>query len=122
MPPACSHCGSRFLAHTTPSHPKPVQFFTRAVKGIESLPGVRDASAVSHLPFNGMAPGTYVVIAGRPPAKPGEDLSATIRAVLPGYFHTMGIPLLSGRDFTAADNAEDMPHRFIVSQAFVHKY
>jgi putative ABC transport system permease protein len=34
----------------------------------------------------------------------------------------MGIPLLRGRDFTAADDKEDTPHRFIVSQAFVHNY
>jgi putative ABC transport system permease protein len=34
----------------------------------------------------------------------------------------MGIPLLSGRDFTAADDREDAPHRFIVSEAFVRKY
>jgi putative ABC transport system permease protein len=80
------------------------------------------ASAVSHLPFNGMAPGTDVLIGGRPRPKPGEGMGATVRTVLPGYFHTMGISLLSGRDFTEADNTEDTPHRFIVSQAFVRKY
>jgi putative ABC transport system permease protein len=99
-----------------------IQFFTRAVEKIDSLPGVRAASAVSHLPFNGMAPGTDVLIAGRPPAKPGEDIGATIRTILPGYFQTMGIPLFSGRDFTASDNTADAPYRFIVNQAFVSKY
>ena len=34
----------------------------------------------------------------------------------------MGIPLLGGRDFTAADDKEDTPHRFIVSQDFVNRY
>ena len=103
-----------------PSHS--IQFFARAVREIDSLPGVRAASAVSHLPFNGMSPGTFVLIAGRPQPKPGEHLEATIRTVSPDYFRTMGIPLLSGRDFNAADNTEESPHRFIVSQAFVRKY
>lgn len=105
---------------TKPSHS--IQFFAHAVREIESLPGVRAASAVSHLPFNGMSPGTVVLIAGRPHPKPGEELGATIRTILPGYFKTMGIPLLSGRDFEAADDTEESPHRFIVSEAFVRKY
>ena len=106
--------------YTKPS--QTIQFFARAVQGIASLPGVRAASAISHLPFNGLVPATSVQIAGRPLRKPGDDQMATIRTVLPGYFRTMGIPLLSGRDFTAADNRENTPHRFIVSQAFVRRY
>src|SRR5262249_55914613 len=89
---------------------------------MSQLPGVRTASAVSYLPFNGMAAGTKVEIAGRPPAKPGEDLIATIRTVEPGYFSVMGIPFISGRDFTAADNVLSTPHRFIVNEEFVKKY
>lgn len=99
-----------------------IQFFARAVQEIASLPGIRAASAISHLPFNGLVPATIVQIAGHPPRKPGDDQIATIRTVLPGYFKTMGIPLLGGRDFTAADDKEDTPHRFIVSRAFAHKY
>jgi putative ABC transport system permease protein len=99
-----------------------VQFFTRALEQIETLPGVESASAVSYLPFNGDAAGTDLAISGRPPAKPGEEPSATIRTVMPGYFHTIGIPLKRGRVFTAADNTLDSPYRFIVNQAFVEKY
>jgi putative ABC transport system permease protein len=41
---------------------------------------------------------------------------------MPGYFRTMGIPLIAGRDFTPADNDPKAPTRFIVNQAFVQKY
>ena len=106
-------------------YPKPAQatqFFERAVSELRNLPGVERASAINFLPFHGIAAGTHVDIGGRPPAKPGEELSATIRTVMPGYFRTLGIPLISGRDFNDADNLEDAPYRFIVNQAFVTQY
>jgi putative ABC transport system permease protein len=101
---------------------KRLDFFSRATGRLGQLPGVRSASAISYLPFNGLAAGTDVQIGGRPPAKPGEALVASIRTVLPGYFRTMGIPLQRGRDFTAADNVTTTPHRFIVNETFVRKY
>jgi putative ABC transport system permease protein len=101
---------------------KKIEFFAQAREKLSQLPGVRSASAISYLPFNGIASGTDVQIGGHPPAKPGEELIATIRTVLPGYFRTMGIPLQRGRDFTAADDVESTPHRFIVNETFVRKY
>jgi putative ABC transport system permease protein len=98
------------------------QFFQRAVESVERLPSVASASAVSFLPFVGMAAGTGLTIAGRPPARPGELPTATIRTVMPGYFATMGIPLLKGRVFDSADNTLDSPYRFVVSQSFADKY
>jgi putative ABC transport system permease protein len=101
---------------------KKIDFFKQAAEKLGQLPGVRSASAVSYLPFNGLAAGTDFKIAGRPPAKPGEELGAVIRTVLPEYFRSMGIPLIRGRDFTAADDVESTPHRFIVNEAFVRKH
>ena len=104
-----------------PEPQKRIAFFAQASEHLSQLPGVRSAGAISYLPFNGMAAGTNVRIEGRPPAKPGEEIVATIRTVLPGYFRTMGIPLVRGRDFTDADDVETTPHRFIVNEAFVRK-
>jgi putative ABC transport system permease protein len=101
---------------------KKIDFFRQAADKLSQLPGVRSASATSYLPLNGVGAGTDLKILGQPPAKPGEELGATIRTVLPGYFRTMGIPLKRGRDFNAADDVESTPHRFIVSEAFVRKY
>jgi putative ABC transport system permease protein len=74
------------------------------------------------VPFTGGCYGTSVNIEGRPPAKPGEALSAAIQIVMPGYFRTLGIPLKSGRDFTEADNLAKSPYRFVVNDAFVKQY
>jgi len=99
-----------------------VPFFERLIERVERLPGVRSASAVSYLPFDGMAAGTDVKIGGRPPADPGKELGAVIRTVMPRYFETLGIPVRRGRDFAPADNLPNSPIRFIVNEAFVHKY
>jgi putative ABC transport system permease protein len=99
-----------------------VQFFERTVEQVRALPGVISASAISHLPFNGIFPGTWVQISGEAPARPGEEKVASIRTVLPGYFRTMGIPLLAGRDFNDADNRVSAPLQFIVSRQFVEKF
>ena len=105
-----------------PEAAKRLQFYDRALEQIRALPGVRSASATNYLPFRGMAAGTYVDIGGRPKAKPGEELVSTIRTVTPGYFQSMGIPIRSGRDFTAADNGLETPYRFIISESFARKY
>jgi len=105
-----------------PELPRRLEFHQRALDQLRALPGVRAAGAINTLPFHGMPSGTYVNIGGRPAAKPGEELLATIRTVAPGYFHAMGIPLRSGRDFSAADNTLDSPYRFIVSESFARKY
>jgi putative ABC transport system permease protein len=98
------------------------QFLERVLDQLGHLPRVRAASAAGCVPFTGGCYGTSVHIEGRPPAKPGEALSAAIQIVMPGYFHTLGIPLKSGRDFTAADNIATSPYRFMVNEAFVKRY
>jgi putative ABC transport system permease protein len=98
------------------------QFLERVLDQLGHLPRVRAASAGGCVPFTGGCYGTSVNIEGWPPAKPGEALSAAIQIVMPGYFHTLGIPLKSGRHFTAADNITTSPYRFMVNEAFVKRY
>ena len=105
-----------------PEGSRRTQFFSQALGRIQQLPGVRSASAVSYLPFTDQFAGTSVSIAGRPKPKPGEESYGVISTVMPGYFRTMGIPLKRGRDFTAADNSQSTPYRFIVNKAFVRKH
>ena len=99
-----------------------LQFFERATAHLRALPGVEATSAINFLPFNGIASATRVAIAGRPPARPGEEPTSTIRTVMPGYFGVMGIPVREGRDFDARDHAPGTPYRFIVNETFVKRY
>jgi putative ABC transport system permease protein len=99
-----------------------VRFFQQAAEKLAGIPGAHSASAISYLPFSGLAAGTSCAISGHPPSKPGEEPVTIVRTVLPGYFHTLNIPIKRGRDFTDADNLATAPLRFIVNEAFVNKY
>jgi len=106
-------------------YPEPArrtQFLERSLTQLAQIPGVKSVSAASVVPFGGFPSGTRMEVEGQPPAKPGEEPVTTVRIVMPGYFQTMGIPLLRGRDFTRADNDPSTPYRFIVNQAFVKKH
>src|SRR6185312_7091551 len=69
-------------------------FFTRARERLAALPGVRSAGGASVLPFSHSEEIlTFAIDGYTPPAKLGMQ-AAFIREVTPGYFETMGIPLV----------------------------
>jgi predicted permease len=80
-------------------------FFRELQRRLEALPGVQSVAASSLVP---LAEGNWTAsffAEGQEPS-PGKTLPlASIRAVTPGYFRTMGIPLLQGRDFTDRDES-----------------
>src|SRR5438270_9240074 len=73
-------------------------FFQSALEKISALPGVTSASAINHLPLGGDLWGFTFAIEGRPLPNKGEEPVAAYRVVLPGYFRTMKIQMLGGRD------------------------
>jgi putative ABC transport system permease protein len=97
-----------------------VAFYDRLIERLGSLPGVESAAMVQQLPMRG----DYVLsfeVQGRPPARPGEELSANHRAVSPAYFQALGIPLLRGRPLSEQD-AGQSPMVAVVDQAFVQRH
>src|SRR5205823_1833837 len=69
------------------------------------LPGVRAVGAISFLPLSGERSSSGFAIAGRPTPSKGEEPTGDMRAVTPGYFQAMGIPIKAGRGLTDADLA-----------------
>jgi putative ABC transport system permease protein len=85
-------------------------FFDELRTRLEALPGVRAASAASRLPLSGDAGRSDFRIEGRSVPADGERMwNAEWSVVLPGYFRTAGIRVLSGRTFTAADGPDSEP-------------
>jgi predicted permease len=96
-------------------------FFQSLVERIQRLPGVTAASGINHLPLAGDIWGFPFWVEGEPRPRPGEQHTATYRVVLPGYFRTMGVPILRGRDFTADDRL-DSPGVAVVNQKLAGQY
>lgn len=78
----------------------------QATKAVREVPGVESAAVVSSLPLAGMNNWTDLSVEDHPPTGPEERISVGYIVATPGYFETMGIPLLRGRDFTFQDTAD----------------
>jgi putative ABC transport system permease protein len=83
------------------------RFYENLLGRLRSIPGVRSAAAARALPMTGLREiGDWSFIlegqAASPPL-PSDWHPADWQVVSPGYFETMGIPMLKGRDFTATD-------------------
>jgi putative ABC transport system permease protein len=86
-----------------------VAFYDDALREIGRLPGVRAAAAAVTLPIGGDDFAAGVVIEGRPAPPPGQEPRAGFQIVTPGYFRTMGIPIVEGRDFRESDTRAAAP-------------
>jgi predicted permease len=78
-------------------------FFRAVLDRLERTPGIEHAAAGNLIPFVGANSSASFAIEGKPspPGSPGPH--GDIRFVTPGYFSTLGIPLLKGRLFTEDD-------------------
>jgi predicted permease len=77
-------------------------FYDQLLSRVKELPGVRSASYSNLSPIGGREIGINVAVDGYT-FRPGEEANELFAGVSPGYFATMGIPLLEGREFTDAD-------------------
>jgi len=97
------------------------EFFDRLVARAKSLPGVRSAGAASFLPVSGGGGALHFNINGRPPKSPHDYTVTGYRTVTPNYFETLGMPLVQGRFFTAADT-EKAPAVVVINSAMARTY
>jgi putative ABC transport system permease protein len=96
------------------------EFYERIAERLGALPGVESVGATNDLPFAGSRSGSSFDIEGRPP-DPQLLLHADYRTVSPGYFSTMRIRLLQGREFSVHDN-QDGVFVAVINQAFKNKF
>ncbi len=97
-------------------------FFREAVAALRALPGAESAAAANSLAVIGTPRGgTVFHRLGTPELPMNDKPSAIIRVVTPGYFRTLQIPVLRGREFTDADDANPAPG-FIVNEVFAKTF
>ena len=94
-----------------------IDYYQRVLNAIREVPGVASAAAVTVLPMSTIGSDFY-----RPywleGARPdGNALpQANVRMASPGYFATLGLPLVSGREFSAQDTVE-APRVIIINES-----
>ena len=89
-------------------------FFHEALERLQSLPGIQAAGATTGLPLTLNLSGTDFRIEGRPEPEAGKEMMVHTRSVSPGYFGTLGISLIKGRDFSDRDK-RDAPGAAIIN-------
>ena len=113
------------LAPATTKYPldsKAPQFYRALIDSLQAIPGVRGAAVSSGIPFGaGNYTSTPMTPIGPSALPPDTGVSIDWRIVTPGYFRTMGVPLLRGRDFTDADRSADAP-AVIISAATAERF
>jgi predicted permease len=101
--------------------PQVSDFTRRLLERLRALPGVESAAIASAVPLDihGL-PSRSFTLEGRPRADGSADQALT-NTVSPGYFRTMGIPLLRGADFADLGDST-RPPQAIVNEAFVRRF
>ncbi len=94
--------------------------YERVEAELAAQPGVTDVSAASVAVFAGSSWGNNVMVEGFE-AGPDTNRNSRFNRVGPGYYRTLGIPVLAGREFTASDVRES-PQVVIVNEAFARKF
>ena len=101
--------------------PRAKTFQEELMQRIRALPGVEAAAYARTVPLGyGSFSSTPIAVDGYQP-QPNESTDQLYNEVSPEYFATMGIPLVSGREFTRADD-ENAPRVAIVNQTMVARF
>ncbi len=94
-------------------------YYGRILAAVQATPGVLSAALTNHMPLNGASLPTDVAVAGRP-SDLQRDPQVLFRTLSPEYTGTLGIKVIRGRNFTAADLTSGTA--VLVNQTFVKDY
>lgn len=89
--------------------PRAEVFFRELLRRAKSLPGVQSAALSFSVPMSYYSEGAQIHLAGEAPAPTRQLPRAGLNSVTPGYFQTLRMNILSGREFTGADTSSSMP-------------
>jgi predicted permease len=97
-----------------------VALFDRLLDQIATEPGVRSVSMAEVALMTNSNSSSTVRVQGYE-SKDGENMNPNFNRVAPGFFSTLGIPLLSGRDFTERD-VRGAPRVAVVNESFARYF
>jgi len=97
-----------------------MSFYRDVNQRLSALPGVESASFADSLPLSHSESSTNVSVDGYTPRN-DDEMNCDINSVGAGYFHTIGTPILEGREFDERDR-RDAPKVAVVNQAFAKRF
>jgi len=104
----------------TYTQPQLGSLYRQLEEQLNRLPGVQGAGLAMYNPLTDNW-GELIMVAGHPPGKLNEEAGASWDRVSTNYLPNLGMPILRGRAFTAADNETTAPVA-IVNEAFVKRF
>ena len=96
-------------------------FHTALLERTRQVPGVQGAALISDIFLSATPNSRIITIDGREMTPEEQNLEIPLDAVSPDYFKVMGIPLRSGRTFTAADNL-DAPQVVVINENMARRF
>jgi len=84
-------------------------FFHAILERMRAVPGVESVALARAVPFSGNRGSSAYEVDGLAPPAPGREPQTQTNIVSTGYFRTMGIPILQGREFEDRDTADSTP-------------
>jgi len=96
-------------------------FYSELTRRVAGLPGVESVAAIDMMPMGGSGGTTSFVVEGKPAPPKGQYPEANSRTASPGYFKTMRIPLLEGREFDDHDTP-GTPLVVVINETMARKY
>jgi predicted permease len=102
------------------SEQRGLAFYRELLARVRTLPGVESASVATTVPLADDAHQAALEVQGYVPAE-GETVQADVDAVSPGFFQTLKIPLIAGRAFADADNA-DRARVAVINEAMAARF
>lgn len=105
----------------TLSHDEMIGFYNRLTGQLSLIPGVQSVTLANHRPGSGWADNNSLMIDGRIIPYDNGRGTVTTDEVGPGFFKTLGIPVLQGRGITEADK-KGASNIIVVNQTLVDRY
>jgi putative ABC transport system permease protein len=96
------------------------QFHRQLLERVQTIPGVQSATIARNRPFGGGF-SRSVFIEGQEPPPGGRGVLVQTNVIGPGFFETLGVPLLKGRDFNDADR-EGAPLVVIINETMANRF
>jgi predicted permease len=101
------------------SIPESIAFYQELLRKFRVLPGVESATVVEERLGSGWSSNRHMMVDGRVESGPNATVRSNV--VGPDFFHTLGVPILAGRDFNDSDTTTS-PHVGIVNELFAQRF